>query len=407
MYRGALRRKERFGDLVGVIADAPSEINDIAFRTLRWNVNYDFQIVADMSRAQRAALGKIADRPVAFLQPKCADLPARIVGEEVALFYRAFAEPSKPAKCLGRVPDGGSMALLLSALLLDRVLEIESEKGFVSGADAHRIVFGERLYRESGNQLALISVAALKYAAALKVEDPNILSAKLYGYNRVPASTSWKRRLPTRETVAEYLGIETKKTLRFLRHWKRLSGPSERPEWFLWRRETSNVGESAHLYKLYISPAAQYLKEAFQRTVETATLCGAHTFKVGADVYGVLRPDKLVAYFSTRDDLARAASQMSSKLKGTPSQGVPFSCSCDEGAMVSWGVDPPKSAAQVPWSGRSWRSWVTDRLAAAIITASKGQTNTISPWEFALDRLVLDGVDTNQWRPNSIFCGNC
>jgi len=72
----------------------------------------------------------------------------------------------------------------------------------------------------------------------------------------------------------------------------------------------------------------------------------------------------------------------------------------DAGGMVSWGMDPPEHARPFRWNGQSWRFWVTERLATALIAASGRNSSGIEPWQFALDRVRLDGIDTRMWGPD-------
>ncbi len=68
--------------------------------------------------------------------------------------------------------------------------------------------------------------------------------------------------------------------------------------------------------------------------------------------------------------------------------------------MLSWGVDPPDEEQMLPWMGReSWRLWVTNRLAVALIAAGTNKEANLEPWQFALRRLQFEGVDTRSWTP--------
>jgi hypothetical protein len=126
----------------------------------------------------------------------------------------------------------------------------------------------------------------------------------------------------------------------------------------------------------------------------------APTFKVGGDVHGLLRPDKLVAYFAGFDQLAEAADRLSARLAGLPAHGVPFTAEVSSDGLLSWGVDPPRQDQRLTSSGQSWRLWVVGRLAAALLAARSAAT-AHEPWRYALDRIGLDGVDPWTWVPSS------
>jgi hypothetical protein len=91
-------------------------------------------------------------------------------------------------------------------------------------------------------------------------------------------------------------------------------------------------------------------------------------------------------------------------LTGFPAHGVPFTAAIDASGLVSWGVDPPRSEAIVAWQEReSWRLWVTNRLAAALVSARNARSDGVEPWQFAIERLRLAGVDPDSWTPTEIL----
>ena len=123
-------------------------------------------------------------------------------------------------------------------------------------------------------------------------------------------------------------------------------------------------------------------------------------FKVGKDAPGLLRPDKIVAYCSCYEDLISAAEQLKRELEGCGAQGVPFTAELACDGLLSWGVDPPAEDRVLPWLGReSWRLWVANRLAVALIEANSDDAVSLEPWKFALRRLQVEGVDTCFWTP--------
>jgi hypothetical protein len=79
---------------------------------------------------------------------------------------------------------------------------------------------------------------------------------------------------------------------------------------------------------------------------------------------------------------------------------VPFSCELgDRDGLLSWGVDPPRSEHTLEWQEReSWRLWLTNRLALALVGA-RLDGGALEPWRYALARVELEGVDTATWAP--------
>jgi hypothetical protein len=126
----------------------------------------------------------------------------------------------------------------------------------------------------------------------------------------------------------------------------------------------------------------------------------AVSLKVGADLAGLLRPDKCVAYFSNRDQLDAAAARLAAELEGMPAHGVPFSADAGGGGLLSWGMDPPGDRPVLRWLGvESWRLRITHQLAAALRIARTAGPGAMAASAFALGRILLEGVDPVTWAP--------
>jgi hypothetical protein len=83
-----------------------------------------------------------------------------------------------------------------------------------------------------------------------------------------------------------------------------------------------------------------------------------------------------------------------------PAQAVPFTGAIDDDGLVSWGMDPPRTERVSFYQGTSWRHWITDKLAVALIAGRAGGAS--SPSRFALQRVALEGIDVNSWTPNEV-----
>lgn len=142
--------------------------------------------------------------------------------------------------------------------------------------------------------------------------------------------------------------------------------------------------------KLYVSPRPHALAAAFPRIAEVFVRSEVRSFKVGRGVEGLLRPDKIMAYFDDRAHLAHVARALGRSLRGCPVQGVPFTADAGERGLLSWGVDP--AARETP---TSWRTWITDRLAESLTGArehdAEGRVAT------ALADLRAAGIDPDRW----------
>ena len=382
---------------------------EILGRELRANPSYELVLFDRLEPDLRQALASLEKEPGFYgvLRPageaRGAGLTLKSVDRDTALLFLTLRQPGRLPGYV-RLLSGEGAARVAAQLVADGVLEIERGGVFVSGATASDLLWdeGDGAAR-AGGRLAELSRAALRYGQSLALADPLRLSLRLYGYNRRPLNPAWKRLLPDAEAVERHLGIGAGGPHRRLleRSWTR-SGPSE--SWLSWRRRGVDQGgaggrlaANGATWKLYVSPAPEALAGGFGRILDALAATRAPQFKIGADAAGLLRPDKMVAYYPSFERLAAAAEALTERLDGTPAQGVPFTSEIGAGGLLSWGVDPP---ADSQWSGReSWRLWLTHRLAVAILSGKKSAAPGVEPWRFALERLRLEGVDTDSWTP--------
>jgi hypothetical protein len=344
-------------------------------------------------------------------ETKCPDSPGlslKSVDRDTALLFLTLREPG-PLPAYVRLMSGEGAGRVAAQLVADGILEIAGDnREFVSGAAAFHLLWEEGGDARSG-RLADLSLAALRYGQSLALTDPLRLSLRLYGFNRRPLTPAWKRLLPDAAAVERHLGIGAGGPHRQLldRTWSR-SGPSE--AWLSWRRRGVDQGvhggrlsAAGAIWKLYVSPAPEAFAEGFGRILDALAAARAPQFKIGAGAAGLLRPDKMVAYFPSFERLAQAAESLTERFGGTPAHGVPFTSEIAGGGLLSWGVDPPADSLN-QWSGReSWRLWLTHRLAVALLSGKKAGESSVEPWRFALERLRLEGVDTDSWTPGGML----
>ena len=154
-----------------------------------------------------------------------------------------------------------------------------------------------------------------------------------------------------------------------------------------------------HDFKLYVSPTLDSLPQAFWVMVDTFARVRCSQFKVGRTAFGLVRPDKLVAYFHNLDQLREAAELIRASAAGLAAQGVPFTAAIDPAGLVSWGMDPPRFDQVLAWQEhQSWRQWVAERIAVYTLAAKESDAEDIPG--FALHRVSLDGIDTTTWSPD-------
>jgi hypothetical protein len=378
-------------------------VHDVLHAHYRANASYQLILFDRLPEPQREQLRGLQESPdfYGFLwaQPD-EGLATKSVDQQTALLFLTLQQPGPlPAYVPRRLGDGCAQAM--ADLVLDGVLQIALDAGgpFVSGAAAYGLLYGSKPAPEANGRIAQLSLEALRYAQELPFTDAAMLSARLYTYNTIPASPGWRRRLPTPDAVFRFLGLNESAVRAALAHsWDTTS--SQQTGWLSWQSRSPDHG--AHppaAYKLYVSPVPDALPETFLAIVSALAGPGVISFKAGRDVYGLLRPDKIVAYCTDFDALAAAAARVREALPGCPAQGVPFTADILSSGLCSWGTDPPSNGSERnPYTGESWRLWLTNRLAVSLL-AARTAASGMEPWQFALARLSLEGVDTGTWVP--------
>jgi len=389
---------------------------------LRANPLYDLVLYDRLPAPERAALAELAKDPGFYGVLRLRDSAAgslKSVDRDTALLFLTLREPGAlPAYV--RAQLGEAAPRTVARLVADGVLEIAAGGGYLSGPAALPHLTKTVDHGAGTGRIAELSAAALRYGQALALSDPTLLSWRLYSYNRQPLTPRWQRLLATPEALERHLGIGAGGAHRKLLDsaWQ----PAEMACWMAWwaRPRAGGAAESSErrpggpTWKLYVSPRTEALAESFGAVLAALTAAGALQFKVGSDAGGLLRPDKIVAYFPSYERLAAAAESVLARLAGAPAQGVPFTAEIGGGGLLSWGVDPPDAERSVLGGGReSWRVWVAHRLAWALI-AGRGnltegtegaqgtdETGAYEPWRFALERVRLEGVDTETWTPSA------
>jgi hypothetical protein len=372
---------------------------------LRANPEYELVLLDRLSDAEQQALEGLKRDPDCYgiLRPRTTGLSIKAASRDAALLFFTLQNPG-PLPRYVEQSLGEQCDRAVAQMVLDGILEIEVGEAMLSGPAAHSYICSDLPVPEQEGYLAALSRRALQYAEMLDISDAAALSMRLYNYNRLPASPRWRELLPDEAAVERHLGI--KNNAGRLSNWARVEQGADKAPWLAWQslRAKPHSGQSGSTYKLYVSPACSALHEALQAVIAVADDSPTLHFKVGNDVYGLLRPDKMVLYFQRFAELQETAERIMQKLSGCPLHGVPFTAELAGGGLLSWGIDPPAEKQTVPWLEReSWRLWVANRLASALLLAKTSTKADIQPWRFALERLRLEGVDTQTWAPSRML----
>jgi hypothetical protein len=375
-------------------------LNELRFRS---SPHVELKRLGELAAGQREAFSDLENDPEFYgllVAKPPLTMNLKSVARQTAELFQSLATPANLDAAM--LSESGSVDDVID-LVLDGILEIESVDGFISGGDALPVVCTSSSLPEIHNAAARLSREALLHAQDLETSDSQTLSMALYRYNHIPLTPFWKTRFANREAILAQLGAD-RGPLRVLldRGWHAsqragsgwLSWSSTMP----WSRSTADV-----TYKLYVSPRPERIRDAFEIVVRVLADFPATPFKIGDSAAGLLRPDKLVTYFSNREQLGEAAERLRHELDGCEAHGVPFTAGLDDSGLLSWGVDPPDDDRALQWLGReSWRLWLVQRLGAALSIAKTARSaSAVEPWRFAIERARRHGVDVETWTPSA------
>ena len=379
----------------------PISTPDLLAATFAANPGYELVLFDRLAAAEREALAGLRADPDLYgvLRPRDprSGLSIKAVDRDTALLFLTLAQPGElPAYVVAMLGEGARETV--ARLVVDSVLGIAGGGELRLGSAAHAALCAAPAVVPGRGLVPRLSEAALQHAEALLrlgLDDPAALSSRLYAFHRAPATARWRHMLPS--PAAALLGCDDPGRLGGVlgQRWRRLETATG---WLSWSAPDAPAGGATGTFKLYVSPRAEHLAEAFRVVVETLTGAATPSFKVGRDLCGVLRPDKLVIYCTGREAVVETAARLLGRLEGMPAHGVPFTAAVDDEGLLSWGVDPPRRERLVPWCGASWRRWLTDRLAAALIAAFAADAEGSPRW-FALERVRLEGIDPVSWAP--------
>jgi hypothetical protein len=370
---------------------------------LQANPAYELIVFDRLSASEQAALEPLSRDPDGYgvLRPRDdPKLSVKAVTRDVALLWFTL-QSSGPLPRYVIQSLGDQCDQVIGRMVLDGVLAIDVGGELLYGPAASAFISAEANRSVNPSALAALSRRALEYAQGLEITDAAVLSARLYTYNHLPATPEWRSLLSNPPAVERWLGIRDGAIARTLeRDWVRTTPEDEAQPWIAWQSPRATHAEAlSGAYKLYLSPACRELRPAFEAGVHVAT-SAAFFMKVGSDYHGLLRPDKIVIYFHEFADLQESAQRLVHKLTGCPEHGVPFTAEIAGAGLLSWGIDPATDQYSVPWLAReSWRLRICNRLANALALAQASPAAGVSATNFALDRLRMEGIDTETWTP--------
>lgn len=380
-------------------------------RTFRLNPEYRLVRHGDLDGDERRTFESLARSPQHFgvlVPPPLSGLGIQAVDRDAARLIEHLSMANElPAELRERGGPGANRRIAL--LVMDGILEIDCDNRFVSGVHAHEELLERALETaEPAGLVARLSDEALRHAEILPIKEPDRMTQWLYAYGTSPLDPSRARALASWSDIEQFAGISAAtRTGRLLR--EHYAG-SAVPGWMAWQRMEKQLRHldadgSSTAFKLYVSPEPDVLAEIMPVLVECLVASNVAAFKMGRDAHGVLRPDKIVVYFDDLATLHALVAVLAPRIAGFPAQGVPFTAAMDEDGLLSWGIDPPRNSRLPGWRGsESWRVWITERLARALLRARATSGDQPEPRLVAMDRIRAEGIDPVGWLPpNSLW----
>jgi hypothetical protein len=242
----------------------------------------------------------------------------------------------------------------------------------------------------SGGRLAELTRAAVVRAAALtgRVEaaaaGPAALAALLYrAGGSVPdgrLDPRWARHVVTAAERTARAGLTG-------------HARTDEQHWHSWTATDADPATLVH--KIYVSPAVCDIATTLGVILTHAPLLGVPAWKVGADLAGLHRPDKIVLYLASAESADRVAATLALTLGSSAAQGVPFTGQVGVTGIVSRGRDVP---------GTSWRADVCRQVAESLFASrawlgSEARATEVA--DDALTRLAAQGLDVHSWHPSA------
>lgn len=321
------------------------------------------------------------------------DLVPKAVNEDVWRLLNTFRSPRTARGAGLETPDHEQF---VAKQLIDKVLEVYCESGFESGVKALRAASREKDVA-ARSRIELLSRRAVELAYASGMNDPGLLAARLYCYNRAPLSLKWRERLPGQAAVFDFLRLRTDGSWLGM---PRSISPIGSEYWHRWEvRGAPRLSKRAPIYKVYLSPVIEDAGVVLHLALARLHGSGAGQLKVGRLAAGLLRPDKIVVYFAATKDAEAFARRLAAEAPER-AHGVPFTSQVGATGMVSLGVDPPElKRASSDEDGGSWRSWVVHRIARAIVIVRREAP--VEPISGVFSAVRAAGIDTTRWLPAS------
>ncbi|MGV9271087.1 hypothetical protein ACWDRR_41365 [Kitasatospora sp. NPDC003701] len=289
---------------------------------------------------------------------------------------RVFTRPATAPEAFEALGPGRADSTA-AALVLDGVLQVRRRGGepgsgrFLSGpaafaAFAHAPGDGWQSWTSGDQQLHhRLAVDTVLPWSTLPLSAQQ-LSSRLYRAGKVPDTPALRALVGTdAPALLDFLALRPDTPAgRVLAAGWRANPVPPGEGWLSWYPRSRRRAPAAR-WKLYLGPRPRDVPVVLQALVPALAAGAPAAFKVGGSLHGLLRPDKIVAYFDSRSELLGCARRLAPALAGLPAHPVPFTAPLGTEGLLSWAADPPAARTDA----RSWRIWVCSDLALALALA--------------------------------------
>lgn len=366
-----------------------------AYRLLEWN---------QLDDARKRLLAALQDESELYgiFEPvdRTGGHVAKTAYQEAALLYLHLQQCSTLPHYLS-LQDPRQINERIATLVLDGIIEMEWDGKFVSGTGAVSCIYGETMnaWSHLPNYLSELSYNAIYYTWSLQDKDYTSLTSRLYSFNTTPLDASQKTLFYKKHSVTDFIFSQCKEEVKLTMNdnWN-LDAAKNTKAWISWNRNHTdeNYSETYTVYKLYISPLLDELPGVFAKSLPIITNSQAFSFKVGATLQGLLRPDKMVVYFFSENAMLKTASLIMEKITGHTPQGVPFSFQLDSTGLLSSGEDSLDGGTNNA-DGESWRAEITSQLARLLVQSATDHLSWNQTLDFIHAMMEQKGIDTRCW----------
>lgn len=383
-------------------------LNDLSDIQIRSSRCYRFRPFSNLAPAEQDLLRNITNDRAYFgiLEAgQAGGLSVKAISQKTAEIFQTLHTPRKVSEAFPEI-EPSLRDEIVANLVFDNVVELSDSGKYVSGLPSYELIVRNDCDLTGEDCLSMLSLDAIHHCSRLAVPNAIDLAWKLYFYNRLPVTPKWAARWPNYHAVLRLICLSNEEVNSQLEaKYQSITEYPERIGWLAWVARERLVQESPEdgIYKLYISPEPEDIRTAFNETARLLPESNARGFKVGMNSYGLMRPDKFIVYFDQSHALQAFVDAVRVKLAAIRPHGVPFTAQLDDSGLLSWGVDP-KNSSHLAWhSDDSWRIWICNRLASALIDAGRHGMAPSLAVRYSLARLWLSGVDPRVWIKRSLL----